>query len=106
MTKTEAIELETICEGYFNERFGKTEICMVLSGKLRIEFGNIHATFDHNTGDFLYLDFRGYYDELKDIQATVKEICSDAEKREMLNRLAWSYEHIHELTDDIKEDEE
>ena len=103
MTKTEAIGLETICEGYFNGSLESATISMALNGKLRIESADIKFTFDYNTGDFVYVTYNGYYDELLEIQAEVKEICADAEKREMLNRLAWSYEHIYELTDDTKE---
>ena len=97
MTKLEAIGLETVCETMFKGIDPDIKISMALAGKLKLQSGENFFTFDRYTGELIYIRYCGFLDDLEDIRAVVRTAVCDARNRELLGRLAWSYEHADEL---------
>lgn len=98
MTKLEALELEKRCDELMSSYLHtKCSVSMALTGKLKVEFGCDYITLTKDYKDATYINFTGFYWDLKDcIDAIIR--CVDA-NRELFDELMWSYENISSLED-------
>ena len=98
MTKIEALELEKKCDELMSA-YLRTEcsVSMALTGKLKVEFGGVYITLTKDYSDASYINFTGFYFDLKDcIDAVIR--CVNANKT-LFDELMWSYENISSLED-------
>lgn len=99
MTKQEAAKLENRCDKIMSGYLGKEcTVSMALSGKLKVEFNDgdfVTWNMEHNDVD--YVRYIGFYDELTETVAKIKECLDD--NRDIFMNLMWSYSHRSELED-------
>lgn len=98
MTKQEAIKLEKNCDKLMSEYLEEDcTVSLALSGRFKVQFGNDYITLNKDVDDAWYINFRGFYSDLrKYIDSIVKCI---KENKDIFDELIWSYEHISELTE-------
>lgn len=96
MTKLEALELENKCDELMSAYLHtECSVSMALTGKLKVEFNGDYITLTKDYKDASYINFTGFYFDLKDcIDAVIR--CVDA-NRALFDELMWSYENISNL---------
>jgi len=99
MTRQEAREIESICEGFFKELGYAPAISMALIGRLRIDVGDNYFNFDLETGDVIYVRYEGHLDDLQEKIDKIKQIVTKPENKVLLRVLKWSYDNYSKLTD-------
>jgi hypothetical protein len=97
MTKEEAMRLENRCDkimsGYLDH---SCTVSLALSGKLKIEFNDgDYVTWNMTHNDVHYVNYAGFYDDLLELIAKIKECIED--NLDIFNNLLWSYDHRNEL---------
>lgn len=97
MTKEEALKLENRCDKIMSGYLGREcTVSLALTGKLKVEFNDgdyITWSVLHNRVD--YVSYIGFYYDLVDMIAQVKECIND--NGDIFDKLIWSYEHRGEL---------
>lgn len=96
MTKQEAIELENKCDKLMSEYLGNDcNVCMALSGRFKISFGDNYITLGKDNQSASYVKFHGYHSDLAGhINSIVRCI---EENKDIFDELIWTYEHLSEL---------
>lgn len=97
MTKEEALKLENRCDKIMSGYLGKScTVSMALTGKLKIEFDDgDYITWSPIRNDVDYISYVGFYSDLVDKIAQIKECIDD--NRDIFTDLMWSYNHRNEL---------
>ena len=97
MTKKEAIKLENRCDKIMSGYLGKEcTVSLALSGKLKTEFNDgDFVTWNMTTNQVDYVRYIGFYNDLVETVAKIKECLDD--NRDIFMNLVWSYSHRDEL---------
>ena len=92
------MELEKKCDELMSGHLHtECSVSMALTGKLKVEFGGDYITLTKDYKDVSYINFTGFYFDLKDcIDAIIR--CVDSNKA-LFDELMWSYENISSLED-------